>query len=88
MDAYIHQRALGKGAMGSVALVKRKADGALLALKSMEVHSAKDRALAQNEIAILKKLTHPHVVRFDDAFVRDEDVCIVMRPKPRTCRFH
>ena len=64
MDAYIHQRALGKGAMGSVALVKRKADGALLALKSMEVHSAKDRALAQNEIAILKKLTHPHVVRF------------------------
>ena len=79
MDAYEHQRALGKGAMGSVALVRRKADGELLALKSMAVHSAKDRALARNEIEILRKLSHPHVVRFEDTFVLGQDVCIVMQ---------
>ena len=79
MDAYEHQRALGKGAMGAVALVRRKADGELLALKSMAVHSAKDRALARNEIEILRKLSHPHVVRFEDSFVLGQDVCIVMQ---------
>ena len=79
MDAYEHQRALGKGAMGAVALVRRKADGELLALKSMAVHSAKDRALARNEIEILRKLSHPHVVRFEDSFVLEQDVCIVMQ---------
>ena len=79
MDAYEHQRALGKGAMGTVVLVRRKSDGALLALKSMAVHSAKDRALARNEIEILRKLSHPHVVAFEDSFVLEQDVCIVMQ---------
>ena len=65
--------------MGAVALVRRKADGELLALKSMAVHSAKDRALARNEIEILRKLSHPHVVRFEDSFVLEQDVCIVMQ---------
>ena len=32
-----------------------------------------------SEVQLLRELDHPHVVRFDDAFVRDEDVCIVMQ---------
>ena len=79
LAAYDVQRLLGKGAMGEVRLVRRRADGALLALKSVEFVSAKDRALATNEITILRKLSHPHVVRFEDSFVDKESVCIVMQ---------
>ena len=71
-------RTILRGAMGSVFLARRRADGKRLALKTVAIAAAKDRQLALNEIAILKSLDHPHVVHFVDSFVADEELCIAM----------
>ena len=78
MENYAREDVLGRGAMGSVFLVRRRADGKRLALKTVAIAAAKDRQLALNEIAILKSLDHPHVVHFVDSFVADEELCIAM----------
>lgn len=40
---------------------------------------ASDRALALNEVEILRRLEHPGVVRFDGYFSRGESLCILMQ---------
>lgn len=78
VDAYERQEVLGRGTMGCVFLVRRRTDGLLLALKTVVIASSKDRELALNEIHILRALDHPHIVRFVDSFVADEELCIAM----------
>ena len=78
MENYSQERALGRGAMGAVFLVRRHADGLQLALKTVAITSTRDRALALNELAILRSLEHVHIVRFVDSFVHKDDLCIAM----------
>ena len=78
MDAYTKEKALGRGAMGCVFLVRRKDDGLRLALKTVAISSSRDRALALNELAILRSLEHVHIVRAVDSFVHEEELCIAM----------
>ena len=78
MEAYVTEKALGRGAMGAVFLVRRKADSLKLALKTVAITSARDRTLALNELAILRSLDHVHIVRFVDSFVHKEELCIAM----------
>ena len=78
MDRYRLERQLGQGAMGTVHLVRRRGDNEQLALKRVAIVSEKDRVQALNEIAILRALSHPHVVRFDDSFLDGQELCIVM----------
>lgn len=60
-------RELGRGGMGMVYLVKRTADGARLALKTIRPASAASEREVQRflrECQILCKLRHPHIVAF------------------------
>ena len=82
MQDYETVRKLGQGAMGSVALVRRRSDRRLLALKSVAIFSSHDRQVAANEVKILGSLSHPHVVRFEGSFVHETDLCIVMQHCP------
>jgi len=68
--------------MGSVHLARRKSDGELLALKTVEVCSDRDRELAANEVSILRSLQHSNIVAFYDSFVYGSEIVLVMQYCP------
>ena len=65
---------LGKGAFGSVNLVKRKEDGITYAMKRVKIAqlSIKERENALNEIRILASLQHPNIIGYKEAFFDEE----------------
>jgi len=71
---------LGKGNFSSVRLVERKSDHKLLAMKMIDVDTNTGglTEAVHNETAILKKLHHPNIVEFFEAFVNEDHLCIVM----------
>jgi NIMA (never in mitosis gene a)-related kinase len=73
------QRYLGRGSFGSVYRVLRHADSSQYALKTIETKrmSQRGRQTAVNEISLLAAVSHSFVIRFFDAFLHDEILCIV-----------
>ena len=67
-------RELGKGAFGSVSIVKRTADGKTYAMKRVKISAlgTKERENALNEVRILASLKHPNIIGYKEAFF-DED---------------
>ena len=66
---YRVDRKLGEGGMGVVYLARREADGSSVALKVIKpVVDAREVVLGRflREASILRKLDHPHIVRFLD----------------------
>ena len=66
---YRVDRKLGEGGMGVVYLARREADGSSVALKMIKpVVDAREVVLGRflREASILRKLDHPHIVRFLD----------------------
>ncbi len=66
---YRIDRKLGEGGMGVVHLARREADDALVALKVIKpAVAAREAVLGRflREASILRKLDHPHIVRFLD----------------------
>src|SRR5690348_8907124 len=65
---------LGKGAFGSVSIVKRIADGKSYAMKRVKISQlgTKERENALNEVRILASLSHPNIIGYKEAFF-DED---------------
>ena len=61
---------LGKGAFGSVYLVKRKADNNIYALKSviMDKLKKKEQENSLNEVRILASIRHPNIIGYKEAF--------------------
>lgn len=68
-------RQLGKGAFGSVYIVKRKIDGITYAMKSVPISSLsqKERESALNEVRLLASLQHPNVIGYQEAFYEESD---------------
>lgn len=61
---------LGQGGMGVVYLAENLADGSLVALKTIRPAVAPTEATLgrfRREVAVLRKLRHPHIVAFRDA---------------------
>ena len=61
---------LGKGAFGTVAIVTRKADGKIYAMKRISIGKLdnKEREASLNEIRILASLNHPNIIGYKEAF--------------------
>ena len=72
MDDLEQLRLLGRGAMGSVHLMRRAADGAQFALKKIAIPTHEDREVALQEVRIMQRLRHAHIVHYLATFVRDE----------------
>ncbi|KAJ4460880.1 putative Serine/threonine-protein kinase Nek1 [Paratrimastix pyriformis] len=70
---------LGKGSYGSVSKVLRKRDGREYALKEVNIRymSQKEREEAVNEIRILACFNHPNIIRYCEAFIEDDKLCII-----------
>ncbi|CAE8603595.1 unnamed protein product [Polarella glacialis] len=66
-DYFTDLRPIGRGSVASVHSAKRKADGKIVALKS--VLSKDNWKLAQDEFQLLKTLEHPRIIRALDLFI-------------------
>ena len=82
--AYTKVKPIGKGAFGEVFLVTRPGLSEQLVLKevSMKGMSPRDKKATQNEVTILKKLSHPNIVAFHESFIENEVLCVVMEYAP------
>ncbi|KAL3134399.1 hypothetical protein ABBQ38_006461 [Trebouxia sp. C0009 RCD-2024] len=74
------QKLLGKGSYGIVYRVKRLLDGRVYALKEIDVRkmSARTGADAVNEIRLLASVKHQNIIRYHEAFLDGNLLCIVM----------
>jgi serine/threonine protein kinase len=86
---YDVQRALGKGATGTVYLARDTFTGREVALKTIEPEVFRDpefgtvyRSQFQNEASLAGKLRHPHIAAILDALVQEESGYIVMEYVP------
>jgi len=73
-------RLIGKGAAGSVNLVKNTSNGQYYALKTIELKlmSPHERKLAENEVTLLKVLNGPTIIHYYEHFTENDTIYIVM----------
>eukprot|EP00242_Pyramimonas_sp_CCMP2087_P012684 CAMPEP_0198199912 /NCGR_PEP_ID=MMETSP1445-20131203/3020_1 /TAXON_ID=36898 /ORGANISM="Pyramimonas sp., Strain CCMP2087" /LENGTH=731 /DNA_ID=CAMNT_0043869823 /DNA_START=481 /DNA_END=2676 /DNA_ORIENTATION=- len=73
-------KTLGRGAQGTVILVRRKADRAKFCIKKIyiEDQSPDDQEAVMNEIKVLAKLAHPNIVAYYGSFMESDDLNVVM----------
>lgn len=77
----VRQLGTGGGSSGGRCYLMRHEEGG-----EMRVHkripvshlSAADQEVAEREVNILAAFSHPHIIRYDEAFVRQGQLCIVM----------
>ena len=71
MDAYAPIKQIGKGAYGTVSLVRRKVDGKILVWKELNYGqmSEKEKELVVSEVNILRELRHPYIIRYYDRII-------------------
>lgn len=74
---------IGEGSFGKVYLVQRsdgQAGGKTFVMKEVQLRGLPRHEMeaAQKEVAVLRKLRHPHIVAIEEALVAEETLCIVM----------
>jgi NIMA (never in mitosis gene a)-related kinase len=71
---------IGHGAFGVAVLVRRQYDGLALVIKKVNVQamSSKEKADALQEVSILSKLKHEHVIAYHEAFLDRGNLNIVL----------
>jgi len=75
------QRQLGRGSSGTAELVLRKSDGMLLVMKVIQVSDedgVQDDQSVNNEVNILTKLKHPHIIGYYGSFMQNSWLHILM----------
>ncbi|CAG9467759.1 unnamed protein product [Pedinophyceae sp. YPF-701] len=80
MERFEKIRTVGRGAQGSVILVRRKQDGSLFVIKRLFVDERpeSDRTDVMNEIIVLSQLHHPNIVAYYGSFIEDGVLNVVM----------
>ena len=65
---------IGKGAFGTVYLVKRKLDNKIYALKKIIIEKMKKKEIENslNEIRILASISHPNIISYKEVFWDDD----------------
>lgn len=77
---YVLGRRLGSGAFGSVYAAVDQRSKQRVVLKQIPIHGVaqKEKADALNEVQLMARISHAHVVRYSASFVEDEVLHIVM----------
>ncbi|CAE8628866.1 unnamed protein product [Polarella glacialis] len=83
MDQFEKIETLGRGAFGVAILVKQHSAGSsapLRVIKTVDLRSLSADAQkgAQAEVAVLRRLAHPNIIAYFDAFVEDGQLHIVL----------
>ncbi|KAJ1654335.1 serine/threonine protein kinase [Dispira simplex] len=78
LDKYITLVQVGEGQYGRVFKAHTRKNGALVALKLVSKKHKSDRELGvyREESALLRKLSHSHIVHLVDFFETADDICI------------
>eukprot|EP00392_Amoebophrya_sp_AT5.2_P008157 g8176.t1 len=66
VGGYILDKKIGKGSFAEVWRGKVEATGELVAVKVISRSTVQETAQLKQEVAVLKKLSSPHIVRFRD----------------------
>ena len=79
-DRYELLQSIGAGAFGQVYLARRREDDVRVAVKKVELAGMDADACAdtRNEVEILRRLSHPNVIRYHEARVERRVLHIVM----------
>ncbi|PJF20021.1 hypothetical protein PSACC_00162 [Paramicrosporidium saccamoebae] len=79
---YIFQRLLGAGSFSKVKLAVDRRTGDAVAVKMMDIDEVRQSVRLQEtlsrEIEILQRIRHPNIVRFREATLMKDTICIVM----------
>lgn len=75
---YEQKKELGRGKFGVVFQVQDKANKKIYAAKHIKTRKKEQREKVVEEIAILKKFSNPHIIRFINAFETPSEVILVM----------
>ena len=70
---------LGRGGFCEVYLIKHK-NGNFYAIKEISLHflEPKEKAEILNEAVMLKKLKHPNIIGYYDAYLLPDKFCVIM----------
>ena len=74
---YIRRRKIGSGTFGTVYESKNVIFNNKVAMKIIPKDSSMDNELIKNEIDILKKLSHPNIVRIYEFFETNVNFCLI-----------
>ena len=81
-DAYAHVDVIGRGAFGLVTKMRCRADGGLVAMKTVDrsrLHTAYLQKTAHREARTLRRLgAHPHIVALREVIECDRSIHIVL----------
>ena len=71
---------LGKGSYGTVYTVKSKLDSNIYVMKKMELNHLKESQQREcyREVSILRKVSHPNIIKYYASFLENESLCIIM----------
>ena len=71
---------LGRGKFSVVHCTRRRADGLSVALKTIQIFEmgTKERNECMNEIQLLQKMQHPHIIQYLDCVIEQNELTVVM----------
>ena len=71
---------LGKGSYGTVYVVRSKLDMNTYVMKKMELNHLKENQQREcyREVSILRKVSHPNIIKYYSSFLENESLCIIM----------
>ena len=71
---------LGKGSYGTVFVVRSKLDNNTYVMKKMELNHLKENQQREcyREVSILRKVSHPNIIKYYSSFLENESLCIIM----------
>ena len=71
---------LGKGSYGTVYTVQSRIDSNIYVMKKMELNHLKESQQREcyREVSILRKVSHPNIIKYYASFLENESLCIIM----------
>ena len=69
---------LGSGMSGEVKIVTHRETGVKYACKSVNKRDVRDQDMMEQEIALLRELDHPNIVRMRESYEDDRNIYLVM----------
>lgn len=73
---YVYEKKLGQGGFGAVYLVKKKPENKYYVIK--EQYGLKSLKIVENEIEQLRKMSHPNIITYYEAWKERDKACILM----------
>src|SRR5689334_14389006 len=80
MNNYEKLSIIGRGSFGKALLVRNRKDKKLYVIKEINISemTAKEEREARNEVQVLALLKHPNIISYNESFVENGNLYIVM----------